>query len=242
MADSSTFHNVVTRTTAEAALKRGLRRERSPARKAGRFVLWLMVIAMAIAALTPLTRFARQEIQTWLLVQSIDLQLADSDAIVPSPEYYEALSELAKDDTIALAAARRAVAADPSRAFAWARIAWIETVNAGRIAAPALEALTKSMDACPLCSEDLVRWRFNFVLANWNEMPEALRARAFEHAEFLSWSGDNAEFLAEMRIKSELAGLPFSAYRAAVKTPANGWVAIPPPDAVATADPAAPGG
>lgn len=236
MADSSTFHNVVTRTTADAALKRALRRKRAPARKAGRFVLWLMVLAMAIAALTPLTRFARQQVETWLLVQSIDLQLSDSDAIVPSAEYYEALSELAKDDAVALAAARRAVAADPSRAFAWARIAWLETVNAGRIAPPALEALTRSMDACPLCSEDLIRWRFNFVLANWNDIPEAVRTRAFEHAEFLSWSGDNAEFLAEMRIKSELAGLPFSAYRNAVRTPANGW------NAIATSDPAAPGG
>jgi hypothetical protein len=83
------------------------------------------------------------------------------------------------------------------------------------------------MDACPLCSEDLIRWRFNFVLANWSAMPEAIRTRSFEHAEFLSWSGEHAEFLAEMRIKSDIAGIPFDTYRAAVKTPANSWILTP---------------
>ena len=56
------------------------------------------------------------------------------------------------------------------------------------------------MDACPLCSDELISWRLNFVLANWGAIPEALRRKAFEHADLLRWVGPNTEFLAEMRI------------------------------------------
>jgi hypothetical protein len=186
-----------------------------------------------------MTRYARQQAQTWALLQNSNIVLAEDDTIVPSPDYFEVLSELATDPGSALTAARRTVEADPSRAFVWTRIAWLEAERAGRPSGASLDALVKSMDACPLCSTDLIRWRFNFVLANWSAMPETIRSRAFEHAEFLSWSGENAEFLAEMRVKSGLAGIPFDAYRAAVETPVNSWIVIP--EAIATNDSAEPG-
>ena len=55
----------------------------------------------------------------------------------------------------------------------------------------------------------------------------AQRARAFEHADLLRWIGPNAEFLAEMRYKAGLKGIPFDAYRAQVKTPAPAWDIAP---------------
>ena len=58
-------------------------------------------------------------------------------------------------------------------------------------------------------------------------MPEAIRARAFEHADLLRWIGPNAEFLAEMRYKAGLNGIPFDTYRAQVKTPAPAWDIAP---------------
>ena len=53
------------------------------------------------------------------------------------------------------------------------------------------------------------------------EIPEALRRKAFEHADLLRWVGPNTEFLAEMRIKADQNGIPFDTYRAAVNTPAR---------------------
>lgn len=79
------------------------------------------------------------------------------------------------------------------------------------------------MDACPLCSQELIAWRFNFVLANWTSIPDPLRRRAFEHADLLRWIGPNAEFLAEMRVKAKQNGIPFDEYRAAVATPVRTW-------------------
>jgi hypothetical protein len=238
MPDSATVKNVLAQDTREAAIRTALRRAGAGVGITGRTVLWLAVIIAGIAALAPVTRYARQEADTWFLLQSGQ---AGGQPIVPSADNLEALSELSTDPEAALLAARQAVAADPSRAFAWARIAWLESSKAGKVAATSLDALAKSMDVCPLCSEDLIRWRFNFVLTHWPAMPEPVRARAFEHANFLGWSSENAEFLAEMRIKSELAGIPFATYRAAVKSPVKA-LDLPPPASVVGSPAAAPGG
>jgi hypothetical protein len=242
MADSTNFQDVVTRTTGDAVLKAALRRGRSSAGKAGRAMLWTAILLVAGVALVPVTRYVRQEAETWRLLQMKEVALAGGDTIYPSAAWFEALSELSTHTDTALAAARQAVGADPSRAFVWARIAWLETARAGKVTASSLDALAKSMDACPLCDESLIRWRFNFVLANWAAMPETIRSRAFEQAELLNWSGKNAEFLAEMLLKSELAGIPFTAYRAAVKSPVRSWNLLLEPGAVAASAPVPPGG
>ena len=145
------------------------------------------------------------------------------------------------DTGSAYVAASRATELDTSRAHAWAQLAHLETRRAsGKVNEAALNALTRSMDACPLCSEDLISWRFNFVLTNWNAIPDPLRRRAFEQADMLRWVGQHSEFLAEMRVKARQNGIPFDAYRAAVKTPARTWDIDP--SAIAKAEqPATPG-
>ena len=149
-----------------------------------------------------------------------------------SAAWLETLAELGlqvepQETERALQAAIRATARDPSRAGAWALQAYLESKRAGQVNAAALEALSKSMAACPLCSDELVRWRFNFVLANWAVIPDDIRRKAFEQADVLRWIGDNGEFLAEMRIKAKQAGIPFDEYRSAVNTPVRTWDLAP---------------
>src|SRR5262249_19200884 len=110
---------------------------------------------------------------------------------------------------------------DPSRAHAWARLAFLEYQGAQAATPKAVEAIDKSMAACPLCDGELVRWRFNFVLANWSSFPDPIRRKAFEQADMLRWAGStaDADFLAEMRAKALAAGIPYDAYRSAVNTP-----------------------
>lgn len=138
----------------------------------------------------------------------------------------EAISEIAlsaDDLDLALDSARKAASADPGRPFVWATLAYLETEKAGRASPAALEALGQSIAACPLCDEELIRWRFRYVLANWADIPEDLRKKTFETADILRWTGRNADFLAEMRVKSMAAGVPFDEYRAGVKSPVHTW-------------------
>ena len=164
---------------------------------------------------------------------------AEADwAGLTSPDHLEIVSEHSLhgaelDDDVAYQAAKRATELDPSRASAWATLAYIETRRQqGVVNQAAIAALTRSMDACPLCDAALIRWRFNFVLTHWAAMPEAIRLRAFEHADLLRWIGPHAEFLAEMRFKARLHGIPFDDYRAAVDTPARSWDIAPAPQAL----------
>ena len=212
-----------------------------PEEKAGKRLLlaasWFVLLAFSAAATVPMLGLAWQNVASWSLVNASPAEtraalLADWSGS-SSPDYLEAVAELSLqqptvDEASAFVAARRATQLDPSRAFAWAMLAYLETRQLnGRVDNVAREALTKSMDACPLCDADLIRWRFNYVLTNWSEMPETIRSRAFEQADLLRWIGPNAEFLAEMRFKAGLNGIPFDTYRSRVKTPARAWDIAP---------------
>jgi hypothetical protein len=198
-----------------------------------RVTAWFGLMAIGVAAVVPMLGFAWQNVTTWSLVnggpESARAALASDWTTSTAPDYLETMAELSlsqpvADEATAFVAARRATQLDPSRAFAWAILAYLETRRTnGTVNELALDALTKSMDACPLCDQDLIRWRFNYVLAHWEQMPEPIRKRAFEHADLLRWIGPNAEFLAEMRYKARLKDVPFDAYRSAVKTPARTW-------------------
>jgi hypothetical protein len=209
-----------------------LQPETSAAARAGRMLLWVGLIVAGLVTLASVVRFAAIQIGDSSLAEAdqatITAKLAEDWPAQRSADYFETLSELAlqlpvPDMEKALLAARRTVEADPSRAYAWATIAYLEAGQAKAATPASIEALDKSMDACPLCSVELVRWRFNFVLSYWGAVPEATRRRAFEHADMLRWTDGNGEFLGEMKIKAERAGLPFDAYRSAVDTPVRGW-------------------
>lgn len=232
MADSTSFKLDIPAAKKIKAAKPAKERT-GKAERAGGFFIWVALLTGGVAAIAPMSHFTIQEMETWSLLQANDATVARTlEQDWPhstSPDYLEALAELGLqlpvvDTGSAYVAAQRATAIDPSRAFAWAELAYLEMKRADdKVNKASLDALTKSMDACPLCDEELIAWRFNFVLTNWNSIPEALRRRAFEHADLLRWIGANAEFLAEMRIKARQNGIPFDAYRAAVNTPARTW-------------------
>jgi hypothetical protein len=231
----STVMGVITRSKgATASVKPG----RSQTFLAGRAMLWTAVMVIAGATLVPIGAFAAREFETWTLVQANDTGIQSAlgqnwPSTTPAP-WLETLSELGLQlDKPAiepsLEAARQAVAIDPSRASAWAKLAYLEYVKAGKVTPQSIEALSKSMDACPFCDQALIRWRFNFVLANWNAMPETLRLKAFEQADVLRWAGENTQFLAEMKATATQAGIPFGELQSAVNTPWRAWDLEPLP-------------
>lgn len=243
MADTTSFDKIIV----QGAIAPAPKQERAPSRasKAAGVLMWVSLLSAGVAAIAPISHFTQQQAETALLLQADDasvMQAIERDwSQSTSPDYVETLAELGMqmpvvDTGSAYVAASRATELDPSRAFAWAQLAYLETRRAsGKVNEASLNALTRSMDACPLCDDSLIGWRLNFVLTNWASMPETLRRRAFEQADVLRWIGPNAEFLAEMRIKSRQNGIPFDAYRAAVNTPARTWDIGPTtPDKAAT--------
>jgi len=240
MSDTATVPDVVTRGSVESAQKEAVRPDGSSTALAGRAALWTALLIVSAITLIPIARFAAVNLETWTLLQadnaSIQRQLIRVGKVSSPPDHLEALAELGvqpatQDIEAAYIAAQDAVNADPSRAHAWGLLAYLETLRAGKITPASLEALTQSMNACPLCDQDLIRWRFNFVMANWGAIPDVTRRRAFEQADILRWIGQNREFLAEMRVKAERAGIPFDEYRSAVETPVRNWDIGPAADA-----------
>ena len=232
MTKSTVIPEVTARASAAAKSPKGL----PNSLLAGRAMLWTAVLLIGAATLIPISGFAARELQTWSLVHADDQTVRNELSTVwpdrPSAAWLETLAELGlqiepQETEQAMQAAARATGKDPSRAGAWALQAYLETNKAKQVNAKALDALSKSMAACPLCSEDLIRWRLNFVLANWTAIPDDMRRKAFEQADILRWMGDNGEFLAEMRIKAGQAGIPFDEYRSAVNTPVRTWDLAP---------------
>jgi hypothetical protein len=167
----------------------------------GRFVLWLVVLLVGVGTLLPITGFALRELKTWALVhaddQTIRSELAAEWPDRTSAAWLETLAELGLQ---------------------------IEPPNAERSMWAAMRATAKDpFRGGAWAIQELIRWRFNFVLANWTAVPEPLRRKAFEHADILRWMGDNSEFLAEMRIKAKQAGIPYDIYRSEVNTPVRSW-------------------
>ncbi len=251
MADTSSFDKIVAQSaSAPRAASVKAPPEPSYLVTAAGNLGWAALLVVGVAAVGLLGYFTLQQANTQLLQQTEEANIAQTLAQDPaqsqSPDYVETLSELAMqmptpDEGSAYAAALRATELDASRAYAWSQLAYLEMRRAsGKVNEASLNALTRSMDACPLCSQELIAWRFNFVLTNWYSIPDPLRRRAFEQADMLRWVGQNAEFLAEMRVKARKNGIPFDDYRAAVKTPARTWDIDPSAIASAEDQPAEP--
>lgn len=221
----------VVRTRRRGASRPAPRSDKPPT-PVGTRAMWVLAIGLGAGSIAPMLAATAGQIQTYSLTQAsaVDLQalLAAGPQDGASLDYLETLSEMAlamqpPENALALPVAERVVAIDPSRAFAWANIAWLKYLETHTVNSDVVAAIGRSMDACALCDQSLVRWRFNFVLANWDRFPEVMRQTAFEHADMLRWRGDNVEFLAEMRTRAVAKGIPFDAYRAGVKTPKPSW-------------------
>lgn len=201
----------------------------SPRAGAGARALWASVMLAAVALAGAAGSAALGRVEEYRLSRMTDPEFAAALAAPPqrpSVDWLEYASEralllsspdVAQSRRLALAA----VEADPKRAFAWARLAYLDAHN-GTAGPAVFEHLQRSIDACPACDESLIRWRLNFVLKHWDAAPEAIRTAVFSHAAALAPSPVNEDFLASARIRSNAAGLPFDASLAAALAEVKG--------------------
>ena len=125
----------------------------------------------------------------------------------------------ATHDVEARALLKQALADDPNAPTAWSLLAFVEHRISGAFSPDAQTAFRRSVEVCPMCNADLIRWRLDFVLANWDDTPEDLRKAAFVGADFLRWWHLDYEFVASRRALAISQGIPFVQYQRAVNTP-----------------------
>jgi hypothetical protein len=113
----------------------------------------------------------------------------------------------------------RALEVDSGRPYAWTLLAYIETRRSGSFSPRAREAFARSLEVCPLCERDLLRWRLEFIITHWDEVPASIRADVFKGADFLRWWHLDAAFLQTQKERAAARGIPFSDYQRAVNSP-----------------------
>jgi len=133
----------------------------------------------------------------------------------------EYLSAGDQDDAkIAKKLVEKALIADELQPGAWALHAFLETKIAGIFTDAAARSLRESVKICPLCNnQSLLQWRLQFVLHNWDEVPEDLKAEVFEGADLLRWWYQDYEFLSQQEKYAVVRNIPYLEYRARVDTP-----------------------
>lgn len=119
----------------------------------------------------------------------------------------------------AIALLRAALAEDERDPGAWAHLSFLLTRQAGSFSEEAQAALRKSVELCPYCETSLLKWRFTFVLSNWDNVPEDLRMAAFSGADLLRWWHLEYDFLADVRTEALALGIPYDEYRTRIDTP-----------------------
>jgi hypothetical protein len=104
----------------------------------------------------------------------------------------------------------------PHNADALARLSYLQSLDAGRFSRDAAESLNLSIKQCGYCSKDLLRWRLQYVLLYWQDVPEQIRRSVFQGADFLRWWHSDHEFLADARRYAQSELIPFNQYQRAV--------------------------
>ena len=107
---------------------------------------------------------------------------------------------------------------DPADPFAWANYSYLQTRLSGQLDNQATEALRTSIQLCRLCDRTLIKWRLEYVLAAWNDVPEDVRLAVFEGADVLRWWHLDYEYLRKLRLKAEAKNIPFLTYQRRVGT------------------------
>lgn len=112
-----------------------------------------------------------------------------------------------------------ALAETPNDHQSWATLAFLRKQHFGKFTPEVAEALKRSFETCLLCSKSLLRWRFTFVLDNWNDTDEDLRIASFTGADFLRWYHLDYDYLEQVRLAAIARGIPFDDYRRRIDTP-----------------------
>lgn len=119
----------------------------------------------------------------------------------------------------AVALLERALEVNSSDAQAWSLLAFLHRQTSGAYTDEVDQALRRSFEACPYCSKSLLRWRFTFVLNNWEATDEEMRIYAFSGADFLRWWYLDYDYLEQVRQDALSRNIPFDAYRKKIPTP-----------------------
>ncbi|MEO1324540.1 MAG: hypothetical protein AAFV59_16230 [Pseudomonadota bacterium] len=125
----------------------------------------------------------------------------------------------AEDLQTAIALLDRALIDAPHNAQAWSLLAFLHRQTSGSYNEQADRALLNSFNACAYCSKSLLRWRFTFVLNNWNATNEEVRLHAFSGADFLRWWHLDYDYLEQVRQDALARDIPYDAYRKKIATP-----------------------
>lgn len=122
-------------------------------------------LAVATAALSGLTILTLAGSGQVLNLAQADEDRANAALGGPLPDF-----DLARRSTLA------ALEQAPGNPSAWARLAYIERLNAGRLTPQALAYLAKSYEAAPL-GPDVSAWRLRFLYEHWGQLTPDLRNR-----------------------------------------------------------------
>jgi len=130
------------------------------------------------------------------------------------------LSEGSPDQRrLAISLLTRALETQPSEPNAWALLAHLEARDATPLSDASKQAFRRSIEVCPYCEKSLLRWRLEFVLRYWSEIPEQDRLSVFSGADLLRWWHLDGDFLKKARATAILRGIPFDEYRRKIDTP-----------------------
>ena len=123
--------------------------------------------------------------------------------------------------TLAMSLIDRALIETPNDYETWAFLAFLKRQGPAGFTSEVDSDLQRSFEACPYCKKSLLRWRFTFVLANWEATSEETRLHAFSGADFLRWWHLDYDYLEEVRLAAIARGIPFDEYRRKIDTPAR---------------------
>ena len=70
--------------------------------------------------------------------------------------------------------------------YAWAHLAYLQTIRQGQPTESALLALEQSIRRCMYCDIRLVKWRLEYMLTYWDQLPARIQAEARHHARIIN--------------------------------------------------------
>ena len=107
--------------------------------------------------------------------------------------------------------ARKAVELKPDSPYAWLHLAYLQAVIEDRVTPEMLEALKQSIIYCRYCDIELSKWRLEFILARWQEMPVEMQNAARRETALLKANLLHHDYLRDILIRARLHGIDLGA-------------------------------